>query len=67
MPSPKRRSAPDVTPAEADEMVDNDALLLDLREAEEWHAGRIALATHVRLADLTGSFGVGGDVAAHHP
>jgi rhodanese-related sulfurtransferase len=41
-----------VGPDEARRLVDAGALLLDVREGEEWSAGRAPGASHVPLAEL---------------
>lgn len=44
--------APDLTPAEAREWQATRALLVDVREYDEWEAGRIAGAVHLPLSEL---------------
>jgi rhodanese-related sulfurtransferase len=43
---------PEVDPVEARRLVDDGALLLDVREPEEWEVGRAPDAVHVPLASL---------------
>lgn len=45
---------PSVTPAEAKAAATAGAMLLDIREYQEWMAGRIAGAIHVPMQDLPG-------------
>ncbi len=45
---------PSVTPAEAQAASTAGAMLLDVREYDEWMAGRVAGATHVPMHDLPG-------------
>lgn len=45
-------SVRDVTPHEAMGLIHDDALLLDVREGEEWTAGHAPMATHIPLAEL---------------
>ena len=45
---------PSVTPAEAQAAFAAGAMLLDVREYQEWMAGRVAGATHVPMQDLPG-------------
>lgn len=42
----------EVDPAEARSLVDDGAFLLDVREVDEWTAGRAPESTHVPLGDL---------------
>ncbi len=42
----------EVDPAEARRLVDAGALLLDVRDDDEWESGRAPGATHVALAEL---------------
>ena len=44
--------APDLTPLEAQAWQRDRALLVDVRELEEWQAGRIAGAIHLPLSEL---------------
>jgi rhodanese-related sulfurtransferase len=44
--------APDLLPAEVQALQRAGALLVDVREPEEWNAGRIAGATHLPLSEL---------------
>ncbi len=44
---------PSVEPAEAIAALTGDALLLDVRDAHEWAAGRAAHSIHISLADLS--------------
>jgi len=44
---------PSIEPAEAMTALSGDALLLDVRDAHEWAAGRPAHAVHIPLADLS--------------
>ncbi len=48
-------SVPSVTPAELDQAVPvpADAVLLDVREADEWAAGHAPQAIHIPLGELT--------------
>jgi rhodanese-related sulfurtransferase len=48
---------PQVDPAEANRMLGDGALLLDVREDDEWAAGRSPAATHIRLAEVPERFG----------
>jgi rhodanese-related sulfurtransferase len=48
-------AAPAVGPEEAARRVDEGALLLDVREPDEWHAGHAPDAMHVPLAALAAS------------
>lgn len=41
-----------VGPAEAEELIEQGAMLLDVRELSEWDAGHAPVATHVPLGDL---------------
>jgi len=43
-----------VTPTAAKEMVDDGALLLDVRESQEWNAGHAAVATHIPAGSVPG-------------
>ena len=42
----------EVDPAAAQRMLDEGAVVLDVREDDEWEAGRIPDATHIALGDL---------------
>ncbi|RZT75444.1 rhodanese-related sulfurtransferase [Pseudonocardia sediminis] len=56
---------PQVNPAEAAELARSGALLLDVREPDEWRAGHIDGAVHVPLGDLDpGAVGTGRPVIA---
>jgi rhodanese-related sulfurtransferase len=44
--------APELAPTEAVEMVESGAILLDVREPDEWLAGHAIPAVHVPLGDL---------------
>ena len=44
--------APDLTPAEVRELQLAGALLVDVREHDEWEAGRIVGATHLPLSEV---------------
>jgi len=46
-----------VGPKEADSLVRSGAMLLDVREQTEWHAGHAPGARHVPLGDLEGKLG----------
>jgi rhodanese-related sulfurtransferase len=48
---------PEVDAAEADEMVAGGALLLDVREADEWAAGHAPAAVHLPMGDIPGRVG----------
>jgi rhodanese-related sulfurtransferase len=48
-------AAPAVGPEEAARRVDEGAVLLDVREPDEWHAGHAPNAVHVPLAALAAS------------
>ncbi len=53
----------EVSPAAARELADtNVAILLDVREPDEWAAGHIADARHVPLGDLSPAQFVGGPI-----
>jgi len=41
-----------VGPLEAEELIDQGAMLLDVREPSEWDAGHAPVAVHVPLGDL---------------
>lgn len=47
-----RREVPEVDPREATGLADAGALLLDVREPDEWEAGRIPGALHIPMGDL---------------
>ena len=47
-----------VGPKEADSLVRSGAMLLDVREQAEWHAGHAPGARHVPLGNLEGKLGV---------
>ena len=42
----------DVSPTEAQELVDGGALLLDVREDHEWQAGHAPQATHLPMSRI---------------
>jgi rhodanese-related sulfurtransferase len=44
---------PSIEPAEAFEALSGDALLLDVRDAHEWAAGRAMHAVHIPLGELS--------------
>ncbi|MGI9116408.1 MAG: rhodanese-like domain-containing protein [Gaiellales bacterium] len=44
--------APDLLPAEVQELQRTGALLVDVRERDEWEAGRIPGAVHLPLSEL---------------
>lgn len=48
---------PQVDANEANRMLGEGALLLDVREDDEWTAGRAPAATHIRLAEVPERFG----------
>lgn len=49
-----RSSVAEATPAEAHERIQRDgAILVDVREAHEWRAGRAAGAHHIPLGELS--------------
>jgi rhodanese-related sulfurtransferase len=48
----ERHRIPELEPAEAAAQLAGDALVLDVRENDEWEAGRIAGALHVPMAEL---------------
>jgi rhodanese-related sulfurtransferase len=50
-------AVPAVGPEEAARRVDEGAVLLDVREPDEWHAGHAPDAVHVPLAALAASIG----------
>jgi rhodanese-related sulfurtransferase len=43
---------PQIDPTEASTLIANGAVLLDVREDDEWAAGRSASARHIRLAEV---------------
>lgn len=45
---------PQVSAAEAAEMLTNDAVLLDVREQHEWDAGHAPQARHLAMSELAG-------------
>ncbi|HSK26099.1 MAG TPA: rhodanese-like domain-containing protein [Jiangellales bacterium] len=49
-----RRSdaAPEVGPVEAARLVDEGAVMVDVRRADEWQAGRAPQARHIPMEDL---------------
>jgi rhodanese-related sulfurtransferase len=49
----------DLTPAELADLLEQDTpvQVIDVREDDEWAAGRIAGSRHVRLGELTGAAG----------
>lgn len=44
--------------------VQEDGLLLDVREPEEWAAGRAAAAVHIPMGEIVTRFGEVGELAA---
>lgn len=46
-------SVKEVTPSEALELLDDDAVLLDVREESEWDAGHAPMASPLPLAELS--------------
>ena len=50
-------AVPAVGPEEAARRVDEGAVLLDVREPDEWHAGHAPDAVHIPLAALAASLG----------
>ena len=48
---------PEVDPAAADEMVAAGALLLDVREADEWAAGHAPAAVHMPMGQIPTGYG----------
>jgi rhodanese-related sulfurtransferase len=47
-----QQRVPEVGPEEAQRMIESGAFLLDVREEDEWQAGRAPSATHVALGTL---------------
>ena len=47
----------DVDPAEADRLVAAGALMLDVRELDEWEAGRAPVAVHVPMGQVVDRVG----------
>ena len=47
----------DVSPAEAVELVNGGAILLDVREQDEWDAGHAPQATHLAMSELNARVG----------
>ncbi len=45
-------SVREVSPSEALELLDNDALLIDVREPSEWDAGHAPMASSIPLSEL---------------
>ncbi len=45
-------SVREVSANEAIELLDDDAVLIDVRQANEWEAGHAPMATHIPLAEL---------------
>jgi rhodanese-related sulfurtransferase len=43
---------PEVSPVEAVELVNGGAILLDVREQDEWDAGHAPQATHLAMSEL---------------
>jgi rhodanese-related sulfurtransferase len=43
----------EVTPSEAQELLDGDAVLLDVRQENEWEAGHAPMASLIPLAELS--------------
>jgi rhodanese-related sulfurtransferase len=54
----------DVNPEEAQQMVDEGALLLDVREADEWEAGHAPAAVWIPLGELPARI---GELSASEP
>lgn len=50
--SPAQAGAADMSPAQAQERVQQGSILVDVREPEEWRSGRAAGATHIPLGLL---------------
>jgi len=48
---------PEVGPAEAAELVQAGAILLDVREQDEWDAGHAPQATHLAMSELNARAG----------
>jgi rhodanese-related sulfurtransferase len=46
-------SETELSPLDVKELIEGDAQLVDVREAYEWEAGRLAGATHIELNELT--------------
>lgn len=44
----------DITPSEVKQQLDNNSeiVLIDVREPDEWEAGHVAVATHIRLSEI---------------
>lgn len=51
-PTGPRPVVPEVTPAEAKVRQDQGAVVVDVREAEEWQEGHVSGAVHIPLATL---------------
>lgn len=51
-PTGPRPVVPEVTPAEAKARQDQGAVLVDVREAEEWQEGHVSGAVHIPLTAL---------------
>jgi rhodanese-related sulfurtransferase len=51
-PTGPRPVVPEVTPAEAKARQDQGAVVVDVREAEEWQEGHVSGAVHIPLATL---------------
>lgn len=49
---------PAVGPSEAARLMDEGAVLIDVREHHEWEAGHVASARHIPLGDLSGRIDV---------
>jgi rhodanese-related sulfurtransferase len=47
----------DVSPTEAVELVNGGAILLDVRERDEWDAGHAPQATHLAMSELNARVG----------
>jgi rhodanese-related sulfurtransferase len=48
---------PEVDVAAADELIAGGALLLDVREPDEWAAGHAPAAVHMAMGDIPASYG----------
>ncbi len=46
-----------ISPLEVDELLEQGAFLLDVREDDEWASGRDARAHHIRLSELPDHLG----------
>jgi rhodanese-related sulfurtransferase len=45
-------TVPEIGPLDASELISQGAYLLDVRESDEWHAGRALKAQHIPLGEL---------------